>query len=297
MPETPCFSVGQATTPGLSLVEELAAYREAGADAIGLADRPKLHATADALERVRASGLKTGFCIPSASSILPRPRLQGLGSGGPDDPSARVEEACRSVERLAPFEPQFCVLTAGPLEGYEPQRAHEIVVDGFRRVARHAADVGVRIGFEPLHSSMDAFTYVHTLPQMVELMDEVDEPNTGLLVDFWNLWDTPDVLTHIRANASRTLGVHVNDWRDPTRGWCDRVLPGDGIIDIPGMLRALEEGGFDGWYELEVMSDDGRNGNRYEDSLWERDPVELIRTAREQFIGLWRASRDVAPTS
>jgi sugar phosphate isomerase/epimerase len=132
---------------------------------------------------------------------------------------------------------------------------------------------------------------------MVELLDEVDQPNAGLLVDFWNLWDTPDVLTHIRANASRTLGVHVNDWRDPTRSWCDRVLPGDGIIDIPGMLRALQEGGFDGWYELEVMSDDGRNGNRWPDSLWERDPVELIRTAREQFAELWRASRDVAPAS
>ena len=45
------------------------------------------------------------------------------------------------------------------------------------------------------------------------------------------------------------------------------------------MLRALNDGGYDGWYELEVMSDDGRNGNQFADSLWEWDPVELIRRA------------------
>ncbi len=81
--------------------------------------------------------------------------------------------------------------------------------------------------------------------------------------------------------------VHLNDWRDPTRSWCDRVLPGDGIADIPGIFRALDEGGFEGWFELELFSDDGKFGNDFEDSLWKWDPVELVRTGRDKAYALW----------
>ena len=50
---------------------------------------------------------------------------------------------------------------------------------------------------------------------------------------------------------------------------------------------ALIGGGYDGWFELEVLSDDGTFGNDFPDSLWKRDPVELIRAGREQFMQLW----------
>ena len=41
--------------------------------------------------------------------------------------------------------------------------------------------------------------------------------------------------------------------RNPTRSWKDRVLPGDGVIDLPAILGALEAGGFDGWFDMEIF--------------------------------------------
>jgi sugar phosphate isomerase/epimerase len=297
MMDKPFFSVGEATTPRQSFADDLATYKEGGADGIGIIDAPKLHDTPDALARFHDSGLKAGFCIPSTASILPRPRLRGLYAGS-DDPEARIQEVMEGMRRLAPFEPQFCICVPGPLDDYEdePARAREIVVDGYRTIARAAADVGVTVGFEPLHSSMDMFTFVHTIPDAISFIDEIDEPNVGLVVDFWNLWGTPDLLTHIRANVERVVGVHVNDRRDPTRHWCDRVLPGDGIIDIPAIVDTLIDSGYDRWYELEVMSDDGSVATRYEDSVWLRDPVEVVRTARERFEAIWTASAERAAT-
>jgi sugar phosphate isomerase/epimerase len=294
--QTPNFSVGFATTPKLSFAEALVAYRDAGADAIGIIDGAKLQADPDALERFRASGLRAGFCIPSTTSILPRPQLRASYGGG-DDPETRIGEICDSLRRLAPFEPLFCICVPGPVAGYEPARAREIAVDGFKRVARAAAELGLTIALEPLHSSIsESFSFVSTIPDAIALLDEIDEPNTGLLFDVWHLSDTPDVLTHIRTHAGRFLGVHVNDRRDPTRSWCDRVLPGDGTIDFAAILTALINAGFDGWYELEVLSDDGTNGNDFPDSLWKRDAVEVIGTARRQFMALWEAaSRAAAP--
>ena len=42
------------------------------------------------------------------------------------------------------------------------------------------------------------------------------------------------------------------------------------------MLRALEAAGYEGWYDLEVLSDNGMFGNNYPDSLWQVPPVQLV---------------------
>jgi sugar phosphate isomerase/epimerase len=271
--------------------EALTTYSEAGADGIGIIDRPELWTDGTALDRLRASDLEAGFCIPSTTSILP---LLGLGDAyaGSEDPDTRVAEICASVTRLARFEPQFCLCSPGPRGRYEDERAREIVVGGFKRVARAAADVGVTIALEPFHPSIEpTFSFGNSIPEAVELLAEIDEPNTGILFDVWHMWDSDDVLRHIRAHASEFVGIHLDDWRDPTRSWCDRVLPGDGLADLPGILRALGDGGFTGWYELEILSDDGTFGNDFPDSLSKRDPVELIRDGREKFLSAWQASR------
>jgi sugar phosphate isomerase/epimerase len=149
-----------------------------------------------------------------------------------------------------------------------------------------------------MHSSISAdFSFLTTLPDTVRLLDEIDEPNTGILFDIWHLWDTPDLLEHIRRYARRFVGVHLNDRREPTRSWCDRVLPGDGSADLDGILRALADGGFDGWFELEVLSDDGTFGNDFPDSLWHLDPVELIREGREKFLRAWNHSQRIGPAT
>ena len=153
------------------------------------------------------------------------------------------------------------------------------------------------IGIDVSLKIRDAYSFVNTIPDAVDLLAEIDEPNVGILFDIWHLGDTPDVLDHIRAHASRFLGVHVNDRRSPTRSWCDRVLPGDGGDDVHGILAAVEDAGFEGWYELEVFSDDGMFGNDYPDSLWKLDPVELVRRGREKFELAWEHRRAGAAPS
>jgi hypothetical protein len=43
-----------------------------------------------------------------------------------------------------------------------------------------------------------------------------------------------------------------------------------------------------------VLSDDGRHGNDFADSLWKGDAVEVVRRAREQFMALWEQSHAAA---
>lgn len=276
----PRFAVSEFSTLPLSFDEDVAAYAAGGAGGIGLAEA-KLPEGQDreSLARLREAGLKATICLPAGLSVLPLPAFPG-----PEDPEERIESLCASVRRLAAFDPETVLCLTGPVGDRDPQEARKIVVEGLREVARTGAEAGVRVALEPIHASArDDFTLIDNLPDTIALLEEVGEP-MGILFDTWHLWDTPDVLDHIRAHAHRFPAVHVNDWRDPTRGWDDRALPGEGIMDLPAIFGALEAGGFDGWYELEIFSTE-----TYPDSLLKLDPVELVRRGKAGFLDAWEA--------
>ena len=58
------------------------------------------------------------------------------------------------------------------------------------------------------------------------------------------------------------------------------------------ILGALERGGYQGWYDLEVLSDNGTFDIDYPDSLWKLPPEELVRRGRDSFMRVWKARRD-----
>jgi sugar phosphate isomerase/epimerase len=277
----PPFSVSGFSTINRSFEEDLRSFAAGGASGIGIAEF-KLPDGRDAqsLDRFRESGLKATICLPTLLSILPN-----AISAEPADPELRVRELAGSIRRLAPFEPVVVLVLTGAQGERAPSEARAIAAEGLRDLARVAREEGVRIGLEPIHASArDEFSLVSDLPGAVDLLAEVGVDEIGIVFDTWHLWDTEDVLEHARRLAPRFPAVHVNDRRADTRHWDDRALPGDGVIDLPRILCALEAGGFDGWYDLEIFS-----AETYPDSLLALDPVELTRRGRAGFLRAWEA--------
>jgi sugar phosphate isomerase/epimerase len=256
------------------------AYAAAGADAIGVWEM-KLPEGGDAaaLELLEASGLGRATAVPAVPSILPLPLLEG-----PADPAARVDAICASLHRLAPFEPSDIVCLTGPGED------RDTVVEGLRTIGEEAERAGVRVGLEPINPvGGENWTMITSLAEAVELLEEADRPALGLQFDTWHLWNTPTLLEDIERYGDRFLGVHVADWREPTRAFADRVLPGDGVADLPAILGALDRAGWRGYYDLEIFSDNGAFGNAWPDSLWDVPAAELARRGREAFERVWEA--------
>ncbi len=240
------------TTFPASFTDELAAYRAAGAGAIGILEF-KLDGVDDVPGAMRESGLAASACLPAAGSILPSPLIPG-----PDEPEARVESICRSVGRFAELEPGCVFFLTGP--GGDGDRG--TVAEGIRQIAEAGARHGVRVALEPIHPSQAGIlSFVQTIPDALDLIGEAD---VGILFDTWHL----DEVSHV----DRIYGVHVADRSEPTRSDFDRALPGPGSRTA---VRALLDAGYEGWLDVEVMSDDGTFGSAFPDSLWAL-PVEEI---------------------
>jgi sugar phosphate isomerase/epimerase len=234
---------------------------------------------AEALEQLEASGLGSASAIPAVPSILPLPLLEG-----PKDPQRRIDAFCSSLQRLAPFEPSAVVCLTGPGDD------RDTVVEGLRTIAEEAERLGLRVGLEPVNRiGGEDWTMISSLREAAELLEDADRPALGIQFDSWHLWNTDDLLVEIETYADLLVGVHIADWGAATRGWCDRVLPGHGVADLPQILGGLERAGWEGFYDLEIFSDDGTFGNAWPDSLWQVPVDVLARRGKEAFDRAWEA--------
>jgi sugar phosphate isomerase/epimerase len=276
----PPFSISQITTLAATFESDLRAYAAAGVDGIGIWEI-KLPEGGDdqALEQLEASGLGRAAAVPAVPSILPLPLMEG-----PADPRERIDAICASVHRLARFEPSSVVCLTGPGDD------RDTVVEGLRTIGDEAARAGVRIGLEPINRiGGEDWTSISSLQEAAELLDDADRQALGIQFDSWHVWNTAEVVEEIERHAHRFVGVHIADWREPTRGWADRVLPGDGVADLPALLGTLERAGWNGFYDLEIFSDNGTFGNAWPGSLWDVPEEELARRGKEAFERAWSA--------
>ena len=260
------FSISQITTVTQSFADDLDAYVAAGAAGIGIWE---MKLACDSLEQFRVSGLEAAAAVPAVPSILPLPLMEG-----PADPAERVEAICAGIRRLAPFEPPCMLFLTGPGD----DRA--AILDGLRAIADEGKRSGVRVALEPIQREFaHLWTIASSLDEAAALIAEADA-DIGLMYDTWHLWREP--LEQIERHRDRIYGVHLADWREPTRHTNDRVLPGDGVIEFGPILKALR---WDGLLDLEIFSD-----AELPASLWREEPRDVAMRGVEKLRKVLLAS-------
>ena len=284
----PKYSICELAFPDTTLEEDIEIAAKGGATGLSI-DEAKIGSRdlGELADRLHAAGLQAAGCIPAVMSFLPGERISG-----PDDVEERVQLMCQGLRRLAVLQPTSVLCLTGPRGSFSPARARALAIKALRRLAAVADEVGVPLSFETFrHSEPQNFSIVFGLEQAVELLEDAGLPHAALCYDIWHVWDSSDrILALTRQLAPRINLVHLNDYRRPTRTWNDRVLPGDGVVDLPAVFAALRDGGYDSWFDLEVFSDDGRWGEDFPDSVWKLPWPEQARRGYDGLMQAWNAS-------
>ena len=191
---------------------------------------------------------------------------------------AAIDEARRAVDEASALEARCLALVAGGLPGESKDLAgaREMVRDGIGAVLNDARSAGVPLAIEPQHPMHCASRgCVNTLAQALDLCDELDRGGAalGVAVDVYHVWWDPQLKAQIeRAGEKRLLAFQISDWLPAPRDvLADRGMMGDGVIDLPLVRSWMEEAGYHGFHEVEILS----AGN------WGlRDPDDLLATCR-----------------
>lgn len=286
----PRLSLCQLALPQTSTAEDIEICRRIGAAGLGL-DLNKLGDPADdgrVRELLGRHEVAASVCVPSVMSFLPMPDIPG-----PDDLATRQRLIEDGIRRLAAFEPDAVFLLTGPeVPGDSPADSRQRVLTGLAAAASVARACGVRLALEAMRPTLRATTsLVCSLGEAVELLEQAGANDVGLVLDTWHQWDAPGLEADIARYAGRIFDVQVSDYRPP-RTFADRFLPGDGEINWPDLLSHLIRAGYQGYYDLEVFSDDGRYGVDLPDSLWKTDTAEWTGRGLAQFTRLYATARE-----
>jgi sugar phosphate isomerase/epimerase len=285
---TPKYSLCELAFPDTTITEDIAIAQHTHAGGLSI-DEHKLgdRTPAEVAAEMKAAGIKATACIPDIMAFMPGERLRG-----PDSVPERVALMQEGVRRLSELEPTSILCLTGPRGELSQAEARKVAADALHQLAETADEVGVPLSFETFrYAEPQNLSVIFGLDDAVAFLEEAGRPDVGLAYDIWHLWGSSDrLLEQTREIAPRVNVVQLNDYKEPLRSWNDRVLPGDGIADLPGIFAALREGGFDGWYDLEVFSDDGRWGLDFPDSVWKLPWEEQARRGYEGLMQAWAAS-------
>jgi sugar phosphate isomerase/epimerase len=280
-PTRPRYGVTAYSTPHNSVYEDLDQIVRTGGGGVGLSEL-KLPDGED--EKVRDAmaerGLKALYCVPSSHTIL------GM-SFGPFRGAAlslqeRVDMISNSIVRLAAFDPVAIVVAPGASgDASNPVGPVDDVYEALPVLADVAREYGQTIAFELLGERRGS--PVNTIPDMVTIMDAAGRDNVGLAFDVFHSWPEPDLHEHICQYIDRFVAVQVCDVKVHERSGMDRELPGRGRGVAAEIMATVIEAGWDGWWELEVFSDDGTYFEAYPDSYWALPHEEFLDMAKSAF--------------
>lgn len=183
-----------------------------------------------------------------------------------------MDEAKRRFELAARLGSPLMVCTP-PLE----RPGLEGLAAGYRDLLRIGRETGVQAVLEYI----SFFASLNNVADTVTVLDETNDPDGVTILDAFHNWNsrtTPDDLRNLPLE--RIAHYHINDaapgipsgsQKDP-----DRVMIGDGVIELASELRLLREKGYDKWLSLELFNE----------SWWVKDPAETARIGLERMRAL-----------
>ena len=146
---------------------------------------------------------------------------------------------------------------------------------------RDLLELGRQAGVKPAMEYISFFGSVSRLDQARRIVEEANDPDATVIIDSFHTWNSGGDIEELRGlPAERISHFHIDD-ADPempagTQADPNRVMPGDGPIDLEGEISILREIGYEGTVSLELFNP----------GLWEKDPAEVLAVGIERMRGL-----------
>jgi sugar phosphate isomerase/epimerase len=140
----------------------------------------------------------------------------------------------------------------------------------------------IKLGIEPIHPRYPGYTFLHTIPETLEVVEAVGSANIGLFFDTDHLYESPNLFHDIERAGDRIVGVHINDMPAVPGPGIDRCILGQGIIPLREILSAIEATGYKGFYDVEIMSE----------KIWAMDSMQVLEACKTSFRHIWIAVDD-----
>jgi sugar phosphate isomerase/epimerase len=201
---------------------------------------PRLRARAARL-RLRLESLGLACVVETGARFVLDPRRKHFPTLVSEGRERRVDLLCRAVDVAHELGAPVVSLWSGAA----PEDAWDLLVDGVGRVLRHAEGAGVTLAFEPEPGML-----VERLEDYERLATDLGHPDAlAITLDIGHCVCIEDESPEdcIRRAGDKLAHVHIEDM---VRGVHEHLMFGEGELDLPAALNALE--GYEGLVAVEL---------------------------------------------
>ncbi len=258
------YCLNASTIRPAPLLEKIRIAAETGYQAIELwHDELDAHlAEGGTLEQVRQAVDEHGLQVPT--TIM----LKGWCDTTGEEHQRAIQECRRRLAQAQAIGAQYAI--AGPPHG-------PVDWDLAARNYAELLDIGLEYGVRPAMEYLGFAQQINTIEAALRIMNESGHPEATIVLDPFHVFRGGGSMETIaQLDANRIAISHFNDapatppreqQHDP-----DRVMPGDGVIDLKRYVSLLRQIGYNRWLSLELFRRD----------LWEQDPREVARQGLEK---------------
>lgn len=249
------------TTPVLRQIE---VTRQAGYEAIELwHDHIDEHLRAGGkLADVRKALDDNGIVAPTTIY------LAGWFQPAGEEHVKALDEIRRRLEQSAVVGAKFAI--AGP----PPGKADRALG------ARHYAELlelGQTFGVKPAFEYLGFVEDINTIDDAIDIIQRSGHPDATVVVDPFHCWRGGGPVASLsKLNGNQIAISHFNDSpAEPAASLqedSDRVMPGDGVVDLKFYCDQLAATGYSGYLSLELFRED----------LWAKEPLEVAKLGLEK---------------
>ena len=161
--------------------------------------------------------------------------------------------------------------------GHTHNHAKRLFKSAVNELSPVADGRNVTLAIEPMHAGCaGAWTFLTDLDETLEMLAWIDNPRLKLVFDAYHFGQDPAVVARLAELVPMIALVQLGDARVPPNGEQNRCRLGDGSVPLKEIVSSVLQGGYDGYFDVELMGED----------LDCPDYLELIEQSKSAFADL-----------
>lgn len=186
-----------------------------------------------------------------------------------------LEDCKRRMEQSVAVGAKYAI--GGPPLG---QADHELGGKNYRELL----EIGTSMGVLPAMEYLGFADGINTIEDVLDIMTRSGHPAATIVLDPFHCFRGGGSIETIGQLTTDQIAIsHFNDSpAEPPRDTQhdpDRVMPGDGIVDLKRYVELLRQVGYQSWLSLELFRED----------LWAQDPLEVAKIGLEKMRAVCEA--------
>lgn len=240
----PRISIHQICFPESGVAEFLARCRELGAGRATLTG-PALLAPGG-FEQARIALDRGGPKLQSIAHLFSATPL----CSSPSTLNAARESLDRLIDMAAELGAESIYMLTGGRGDLSWSEAADCFGELLSPCSERARSAGVSLAIENASGLYADLHIAHTLADTLALAERVA---IGVCIELFFCWPEADLPDLFRRAMPRCVLVQVSDYVLGDRALPARAVPGDGVLPLAGLLGDLQEAGYRGPFELELL--------------------------------------------